>query len=37
MVAKNVDSSGAPCAPTNIPAAPVSRSRVMIRGLVSVT
>ena len=32
----NVPSGGTPRAPTNIPPAPVSRSRVMIRGFVSV-
>ena len=36
MAARNVPSSGHPSAPTNIPAAPVSSSSVMIRGFVSV-
>ena len=37
MVATKRPSGGTPSAPTNIPPAPVSRSSVMIRGLVSVT
>ena len=37
IAAMNGQSCGQPCAPTNIPAAPVKSSRVMIRGFVSVT
>ena len=37
IVARNSQPSGQPSAPTNMPAAPVSSSSVMIRGFVSVT
>jgi hypothetical protein len=37
IVTTKVESGGTPSAPTNIPAAPVSSSRVMIRGLVRMT
>ena len=36
MVTTKSPSGGTPCAPTNMPAAPVSRRRDMIRGFVSV-
>jgi hypothetical protein len=37
IAAANRSASGTPCAPTNTPAPPVTRSSDMIRGFVSVT